>query len=77
MAGGFQLTDEQEDLSKVFVPGKEVAIYHTPAEAIEKIRYYLEHPAGRVAIAHAGRIRAERDHTLAVRLRQLLDQLHV
>jgi spore maturation protein CgeB len=53
-AGGFLLTDERAELPSFLVPGEHVETFADEAELVEKIRYYLEHPAEREAIARAG-----------------------
>jgi spore maturation protein CgeB len=74
-AGGFQLSGLQEDLPDMFIPDKEIVVFRTKEEAIEKIRHYLAHPEERKAIAEAGLVRARRDHTMTVRLIQFLVQV--
>lgn len=69
--GSCLLTERQPDLGEAFAPDAEVATYGSPEEAVEKARYLLEHEEARRAIAAAGQRRTLRDHTFAVRARQL------
>jgi spore maturation protein CgeB len=74
-AGGFQLTDEVEDLKELFVIGKELDAFHSPEEFREKVLYWLAHPEERAQVAHAGHTRVLRDHTMQQRITQLLEYL--
>lgn len=60
--GVMQICDCPEGLGQVFEIGKEVLVYHSVKEAIELIRYYLEHDDERKEIAAAGFRRAMRDY---------------
>jgi spore maturation protein CgeB len=73
--GAFQLTDDRPALARYFVPGEEVATFAGAADLLDKVRYYLAHPEERARIAHAGQIRAHRDHTFVARLRVIFDIL--
>jgi spore maturation protein CgeB len=58
--GAFLLTEWCPTLDMIFEDGKHLVTYKTMDEAIEKARYYLDHPDEREAIAKAGM-----EHTLA------------
>lgn len=51
---GFLLTNFQEDFLDYFVPDEDFIYYESEADLIEKINYYLNHPAERQEIAHNG-----------------------
>jgi hypothetical protein len=70
--GALLVTDRLPNLDTLFEPEKEVATYETGEEAVEKIRYYLEHDAERERIAQAGQRRTLRDHTCQNRASQLV-----
>lgn len=72
-SGGFQLVQWKPGLEDLFVVGKEVAAYHTAAELRQKIRYYLDHPEERKAIAAAGKARAWAEHSYEPRLQRMID----
>lgn len=75
MAGGFQLVDASlPEVSNYFVPDKEIALFHSQAECVEKLRYYLEHPNERMAIARAAQLRALSEHTYNHRIETILDR---
>ncbi len=70
-AGGFLLTGAVEHLEEYYVPGKEVAVFSTPRDLIERIRFYLTHDEEREAIRDAGYQRTLREHTYAHRFRAI------
>lgn len=74
-AGGFLLTDAQEDVASFFEPGVEVSLYHDADELRERAHWYLTHPqacAAQVLRAHA---RVLREHTYVHRLQSLIHHL--
>ena len=52
--GGFLLSNYQEELAEYFADGREVVLFYSLEDCIEKIGYYLEHETERAAIAEAG-----------------------
>lgn len=75
MSGGLMMTGYQEELSLYYEIGKEIVCYDTPAELLDKCRYYLKHDDEAEAIRRAGLQRALRDHTWANRFQQLFDYM--
>lgn len=73
--GGFVLADYGEDLPELFKVGEEVAAYRNSAELTSLARHFLDHDADRRAMAEAGRQRVLRDHTIAGRVKQMLQNL--
>jgi hypothetical protein len=65
------VTDAKSNLAALFEPDREVVTYGSPAECIEKVRWLLDHPAERDAIAQRGQARTLRDHTFDQRALQL------
>lgn len=74
-AGGFHLVEESKDHAGLFDIGREIETWRTPAELIDKIRYYLANDTARAAIAEAGRRRVLAEHTWAHRFEFLFRQL--
>ena len=66
--GGFVLTDAREQLSRLFEPERETAVYAAVAEIPDRLRHYLDHPAERRRITAAARQRILARHTYAHRL---------
>lgn len=52
--GGFLLSNYQSELAECFDEGKEIVMFYSLDDCIEKIKYYLEHEEERSAIAFAG-----------------------
>ncbi|RMF99956.1 MAG: hypothetical protein D6726_12120 [Nitrospirae bacterium] len=73
--GGFLLTDHQRDIDELFDPGKEVAVYESPEEINELVRYYLAHEEKRKKISMAARKRIIADHTYKQRLTFLIETM--
>ena len=53
-AGGFLLSNYQEELLENFRPGVDCVIYESIEDAVAKAEYYLEHEEERQEIAHNG-----------------------
>lgn len=73
--GSLLLTDAKQNLGELFDVGREVVAYRDENELVEAIEYYLAHEDERAAIAAAGQERTLREHTYAVRMRELADIL--
>ncbi len=80
--GACLLTDGLQGLEAFFTEGKEVVGYRSPAEAVEKATWLLQHPAFAAEIGAAARQRVLREHlfshrwpVLKERLRQQLDHI--
>lgn len=74
-AGGFLLTDAQEDALASFEAGQEAIVYGSPEEAAELARGYLAHPEERARIAARARARVEAEHRYPHRLRRILQTM--
>lgn len=74
-AGGFLITDAQDDLAELFDLDSEVVTYATLDELEDKVVYYLCHPEQRVAIIERAQQRIAAQHTHARRLKSLEDYL--
>ncbi|HEV2263953.1 MAG TPA: glycosyltransferase [Stellaceae bacterium] len=66
-AGTCQLVDLRDEVAQAYEADKEIAVYRSVEECIEKARWLLDHPAERRAIALAGQNRTLRDHSIARR----------
>lgn len=74
-SGAFQMTDERSDLLNYYTPGVEVITYQTPADCMEKVRYYLTHEDERREIAFRSLHRTLREHTYHKRIHLMLATL--
>lgn len=70
--GAMLLTDAKTNIADFFVPGKEVAVYHSQADLLRQVVYYLQHQEECARIGKSGQRRTLRDHTYAIRMRQLI-----
>lgn len=74
--GGLVLTAKpDDDLSEYYVPDKEMAVFNSTGELLEKIKYYLSHEQERKAIAKAGYLRTVKDHTYNKRFEEFFKAL--
>ena len=73
--GSLLVTDAKQNLAELFEPGREVVAYCDADDLVEQARHYLAHEDERRAIAAAGQARTLRDHTYAVRMRELAPML--
>lgn len=66
--GACLLTDGADGMQDYFEPDREVVLYRSPAEAVEKARWLLNHTEKARAIGEAGFQRTLRDHTFEKRI---------
>jgi spore maturation protein CgeB len=80
LAGGFIMAanippdKDWEPASNYFEPDKELVYFDTPADLIDKCRYYLAHPDERQQIAHNMHCRALEQLTTVVTARKMLQK---
>ena len=72
-AGGFLLTNYQEDFLKHFVPGEDYVYYESIADCLTKCDYYLSHDEERKQIAQNGHDKVKKYHNYPLRLSQILE----
>ena len=73
-AGGFLLSEVSESLAQYFRIGEEMITYRDDDELAEKIRYFLNHPDERDAIARTGHQRVLREHLYEARFAPILQR---
>lgn len=73
--GAFQLCDYKPILEEYSAVDVEKFTYKTIGEAIEKIKYYLQHPEERYEISKKQMEHFHKYHTYDMRLQELLDKL--
>ena len=76
-AGKFLLTDHCDELAELFEVGVEIETFSGSAELAEKVRYYLENPETRLAIATRGHERYLKEFTWQKRVSALLDNMTI
>lgn len=75
--GGFALTNRQVELAEYFDEGRELVVYDTVEELIDKVGYYLRHEKERVAIVQNGFRRVHADHNYVNRIKDMMRQAGV
>jgi spore maturation protein CgeB len=70
--GSLLITDAKSNLSELFAPDAEVVTYASADQLVEKARHYLAHEDELRTVAAAGQARTLREHTYAVRMRELV-----
>lgn len=71
-AGGFLLSNYQAELDEIFVDGKDMVLYESYEDAIEKTDFYMRNNHLREDIARNGRIKVLGEHTLQKRFKEIL-----
>ena len=71
--GGFQLVDHVPALDSMLKPGKEVQVFTSKQDLLDKVRHYLAYPDQRAAIARAGRLKVLNQHTYYHRMETMLN----
>lgn len=72
-AGGFVLTNYCEETAEIFEEDKEIVMFRTPEELLEKVDYYLTHDEERRRIAKTGHEKVMNCYTYEQKLKKLLD----
>lgn len=70
-AGGFLLSNYQEELLELYENEKEMVIYESLEDAVEKADFYLQHENLRLEIAKRGREKTLREHSLQDRFLEI------
>ena len=71
-AGGFVMSNYQEELEELFVPGEEIVLFYDMEDLIKKVNYYLKHEQERIQIAVNGYRKVKEFHNYPERLREIL-----
>lgn len=71
-AGGFLISNYQEEIPDYFEIGTDLETYASAEELLDKTAYYLEHEEERKAIAENGYQKVKAHHTYVMRLKEML-----
>lgn len=71
-AGGFVLTNYQQELTEYFTIGEDLDIYSSQEELLDKISFYLSHEDVRLKIAQNGYKKVSEQHTFKDRMADIL-----
>ena len=75
-AGGFLLSNYQPELAEYFVDGKEVVLFTSQEDMLEKIDYYLNHDAERQEIAIRGWEKVQKEFSYEIQLKKIFDLIN-
>ena len=70
-AGGFLLSNRQEELLELFEDGREMAAYEGLEDAVDKAAFYLQHDGLRKRIAENGRKKTFDEYSLLNRMKKI------
>ncbi|MDE6024656.1 MAG: glycosyltransferase [Lachnospiraceae bacterium] len=74
-AGGFVIANYQSEIPEYFTLGKDVVVYESIPDLLNKIDYYLKHDDERMDIAANGQKKVLEHHTYDIRVKQMLDMV--
>lgn len=72
-AGGFLITNYQQEFNDYFVPGEDIVIYENAHDLICKAKYYLEHESERLSIATSAHEKMKKYHTFEHRIQTMFE----
>ena len=72
-AGGFVISNYQAEIPEYFEVDKEIVLYESVPDLLEKIDYYLKHDDERKQIAKNGYERIKKEHTYDIRIKAMLE----
>ncbi len=75
LSGAFYMTGFSDEVAEMFEPDKEVVIYRSSEELLDKINYYLKNSSAADQIRKAGFNRAINQHTYHHRYKSLFAEL--
>ncbi len=76
-AGGFLISNYQEDLLRYFEPDKDFVFYDSINDLMGKIEYYLKNSEKRLEIAQNAHDKIKKEHTFDIRVDQILREAGV
>ena len=74
-SAGFLLTDNAEDISSFFIPEKEICIYDSVGDAVDKIKMAVRGETDIDSVSRNAKKRCHADHTYDIRMRKLLAEM--
>lgn len=73
--GGFLLTNYQAEIPEYFEIGKDLEVYESQKELLEKVAYYLTHEEERIEIAIHGYEKVAKYHTYELRISEMIKKM--
>ncbi len=75
MCGAFYMTGYTDEINEYFEIGKEVEVYKTSQELIDKCKFYINNESARKKIAENALIRSRKSHTWEERFKDLFKKI--
>lgn len=72
-SNGFLITNNKEDINRLFTVGKDLVVYRDLKDMNEIIEYYLKHDKERLLIAQNGYETVRKYHTFDQRIKNIID----
>src|SRR5207249_4695574 len=72
-SGGVLLTDDVPHLERYLEPDRDVGVFDSTDDLVEKVDWWLRHPEERAAVADAGYRRVLAEHTYDHRFAQIFE----
>ncbi|MEO4054180.1 glycosyltransferase [Solibacillus sp. CAU 1738] len=72
---GFLVTNDKEDIHRLFKPGRDLVIYRDLKDLDEIINYYLNHETERLEIAQSGYETTKNEHSFEHRINKMFDTI--
>lgn len=69
------LTGHTDEIEEFYEVGREIVTYRTPAELVDKVRFYLKNPHAAEQLRQAGYLRATINHTWVHRFQELFRKI--
>ena len=73
--GGFVLSNYQEEMTQLFEEDKEIVLFRTPEEMLEKVDYYLAHDRERIQIGINGYKKVKEYYSYGCQMQKLISVL--
>lgn len=71
-AGGFLLANHSKNIEEFFIPNKEIVLYDSINDCIDKIRYYLKNDNERIEIAINGQERVLKEYKFSDSIQKII-----
>ena len=74
-SGGFLISNRRAELFELFEEGRDLVCFDDEDDLARKVRYFLDHPGERQAIAEQGRKTVLEKHTMGRRIDFIIDSM--
>ena len=74
--GGTVISNYQDELTELFEPDKEIILFESPEEFIEKASYYLDHSSAREKVGIAGYLKVKEKYDYPIALTKMFETVN-